>query len=666
MSLNSRPEATDADRTGAASVSRRSLLRTVGAGAAAPLLAGVSSTTSRAADGSWTVVALPDTQYYANDDDENFNKNRYRFAVSQTDWIAENVDAENIAFVSHEGDLVQEGNIRKQWNKMDAAMETLDGVVRYSTLPGNHDYAETRNRSSGLDNYRKYFGKSRFGEYDWYGGTGPGDEESNSYQLFSAGGYDFLHLALEWETRDRALDWAQNVLDQYPDRPTIVTTHAYLTDGDKNGGNDDDPGRTRYIEEEDGDGNPGQQIWKQLIKPNSQVFMVLNGHYHEADGEYHQVSENSDGQSVYEMLANYQARNGSGYSRLRLIAFEPGGGDPDRIQIRTYNPYLDEYEKDSSSEFAFDLDFSDRFAQESTSDPSESVSFEQGTDGYEGTSDTNLRQAAPETPYGTAPTVTVDTEDPQNSDNHAQALIRFDGVVGDGDGQVPTGATVKSATLTVETVDEGSGGSVHRLLRDWSESDTWASLNGGITADGSDATADPESKTGSVAKGTTRIDVTDSVRAWVGGEPNHGWAILPLGDNGWDFSTAEGDSPPRLVVTFEPGSDDSSDGSDGGEGSDGGGDGSSDGGGDGSSSSEDNESSDSGGDDGSDDSDESAETLAGDVNGDGNVDDSDVKLAQRHVANEDVDIDRAAADMDGDGDIDITDIVDIVGKTGGE
>ncbi|MFW6317388.1 MAG: metallophosphoesterase, partial [Halorubrum sp.] len=165
-------------------------------------------------------------QVYAEDDELQ------EYAAAQTDWIAENVDSENVAFVTHEGDLVQEGDETDQWDRTDEVMETLDGVVPYSVLPGNHDYTVTRDRSSGLDNYVDYFGASRFDDYDWFGGTGPDDEEANSYQLFSAGGYDFLHLALEWEPRDATLDWAQDVLDQYSERPTVLTTHAYLTDGD--------------------------------------------------------------------------------------------------------------------------------------------------------------------------------------------------------------------------------------------------------------------------------------------------------------------------------------------------------------------------------------------------------------------------------------------------
>ena len=33
---------------------------------------------------------------------------------------------------------------------------------------------------------------------------------------------------------------------------------------------------------------------------------------------------------------------------------------------------------------------------------------------------------------------------------------------------------------------------------------------------------------------------------------NHGWALLPLGSNGWDFALRAGATPPQLTVTFVP------------------------------------------------------------------------------------------------------------------
>jgi hypothetical protein len=58
------------------------------------------------------------------------------------------------------------------------------------------------------------------------------------------------------------------------------------------------------------------------------------------------------------------------------------------------------------------------------------------------------------------------------------------------------------------------------------------------------ATLDPDST------GPTTVDVTASVREWVGDATNHGWVFLPTGDDGWDFSAAEGSNPPTLTVRY--------------------------------------------------------------------------------------------------------------------
>ncbi|WP_237217872.1 DNRLRE domain-containing protein, partial [Falsiroseomonas oryziterrae] len=177
--------------------------------------------------------------------------------------------------------------------------------------------------------------------------------------------------------------------------------------------------------------------------------------------------------------------------------------------------------------------------------------FQQGVGGYAGTVDTNLRGADPTTSYAVAKQLFTDTE---TGGAPGQALLRFDGLFGTGPGQIPLGATIVSASLTLQTSDTGDGGALHRMLRSWSDTDTWASLGSGIQADGFEALATADLVTGRMSTlGSRSFDVTTSVAAWAAGAANHGWAVLPLGTDGWGFQSAQGSTKPQLTIVFETG-----------------------------------------------------------------------------------------------------------------
>lgn len=310
----------------------------------------------------WTIAVLPDTQYYAADEE------LIDYAAAQTDWIVEHKDDMNIVFATHEGDLVNNGSDPAQWSRIEPVVDTLDGELPYSVVPGNHDWAETWDKSSGAERYVDRFGADRFSGYDWYGGTGP--DELSHYQTFEAGGYAFLHLGLEWEPRDVTLDWAADVLDEHAALPTMITTHSYLSDTPFH------KGRMDYVQDEHpaSISNHAETVYDELVSAYEQVFMVFNGHAWNGvvpwnEGEYRQVSANDAGEPVYELLANYQGRANCGNGWMRLVTFVPGGGScdaaPDRIDVRTYSPTLDAYQHDLASEFGYELDFDERFEADS-------------------------------------------------------------------------------------------------------------------------------------------------------------------------------------------------------------------------------------------------------------------------------------------------------------
>ncbi len=179
--------------------------------------------------------------------------------------------------------------------------------------------------------------------------------------------------------------------------------------------------------------------------------------------------------------------------------------------------------------------------------------FEQGLSDYVGTQDTYVREHKANASYGSSSILLVDSADPWWSGDENQALIRFDDLVGSGPGQIPSGAEVERAVLSLRVTNSGSGGEVHRMLAPWSEGATWNSLGSGVQTDDSEAVGVADAEADGAPKGSVSLDVTAGVRAWADGAVNHGWALLPGGSDGWDFYSAEGFMPPRLVVTYRAG-----------------------------------------------------------------------------------------------------------------
>jgi len=289
----------------------------------------------------FTVVALPDTQLYSESRPDIF--------LNQTMWVAENANAQRIVMVSHLGDIVQSGSNLDQWNNADAAMSKLDGLVPYGMAIGNHDLdALGGDRST---NFRIYFGSDRFQDHPGYGGHSANG--LNSYHFFEGGGYTFLSLHLDLDIPNDAIDWAQDIMDLYPNFPTIISTHVYLA---KSSGRN----ASAYAR---ANGNSGQAVWEKLIANNDQIFMTLNGHL---VSERMEVAYNNLGHIVYQIQVDYQNRPNGGNGWLQMYTFVP---TEDKIRVTTYSPSLNSWERDQDSEFDIPLDFDQRFAFASISMP---------------------------------------------------------------------------------------------------------------------------------------------------------------------------------------------------------------------------------------------------------------------------------------------------------
>ncbi|MDX2146280.1 MAG: DNRLRE domain-containing protein [Planctomycetota bacterium] len=487
------------------------------------------------------LVAIPDTQYYSENPAWT-----YQF-YDQTAWIVQNRQRYNTAFVSHLGDIVDNGaSIDAEWIRADAAIDTLDGQVPYSVPPGNHDYNTVSNKSSGLTTYLSRFGPQRYTGYPWY--LGSSANGGNHAQRFEASGRTYLHLGLEWRPDAAALAWAQGVINDNRGLPTIISTHEHLRDADSSGNN---AGRS----------TAGQFTWDNLIRSNRQIFMVLNGHFHSgstaASGEHYQVANNNFIVAVTEMLSDFQGRASGGGGWFRTIRFDEQSG---LVRVRTLSPTLDSYERDANSEMTFAIDFPNRFGDQ-PAPPAKfrTLTFQEGLSGYAGTQDTTLASAAPDANRSGLDSLFVDALD-GSPGGPVHTLIRFDWLFGSGLNQIAPDSDVVLAKLRVPISNPGSGINVHRMLQAWTEAATWNAFAGGVSPDGIEALASPEVVAGANSSAvnvpliTLELEVTSAVRAWLNGAPNHGLALLPFiqGSDGVGFPSSEFASlaqRPQLVVT---------------------------------------------------------------------------------------------------------------------
>ncbi len=317
----------------------------------------------------FSIVHFTDTQYISEGAVEQETAEERAVWESAyagiVNWIKDNKDPRKISYVAHTGDII-ENNIRKPAD--EAMQKQVVGELEVSSrqqrvldeagipngvIAGNHD-----NQSGTEDGpeaiYNKYYGPGRYqtAAQGWqhaeYGGPWKEGDNQNHYDLFSAGGLDFVVVGLSYGVTREEAEWADSIFKRFPDRNGILLSHDYLvpsTNPDGRGAGFSAP--------------DGSMLYKTVVEKNPNVFLILAGHEHGVATNV-KPKVGQVGKGVVELLADYQFYT---VSADRLGLTEVGGYNPDdqlqfgasffrllqfnvkrsELTVDTYSPLLNDF-----------------------------------------------------------------------------------------------------------------------------------------------------------------------------------------------------------------------------------------------------------------------------------------------------------------------------------
>ena len=173
--------------------------------------------------------------------------------------------------------------------------------------------------------------------------------ENCAFELKAPDGKDYLFLNMEFAPRDTVMKWAQQVagLEEYADHRIVLMTHAYLDAKDQRLSGPckvtsyEPLVRNGRIVKIKGlplpDASNGEDLWQKLVRPASNIELVVCGHI---SGSGFRTDRNSAGKDVHQMLfdaqsmgGGYEGNGGDGW--IRILEFMPDGVT---VKATTFSP----------------------------------------------------------------------------------------------------------------------------------------------------------------------------------------------------------------------------------------------------------------------------------------------------------------------------------------
>ncbi len=268
----------------------------------------------------FSIIWITDTQYLSENYPASYD--------SLCSWIVNNNETCNVKMVVHTGDIVDTEDDPTQWTNANQSMSILlNNNIPYCWDAGNHDYDAT----CWIGNQYVAFDTTLMQEKSYwvssiYNGT-------STAVHFNVSGWDCLIINIAYHANSTVLNWAENLLDAYPNSHVIVATHAYI------------------------DLKCHYDSWatslKTMMDKHANVFLTLNGHYHSPT-----VSTSSnwtESGDRYELMFDMQGVDEElGAASARILTFDVTKGT---VFVQTYAVYANQFLSDSNNNFTLNTTF---------------------------------------------------------------------------------------------------------------------------------------------------------------------------------------------------------------------------------------------------------------------------------------------------------------------
>ncbi|MEU1972805.1 metallophosphoesterase [Microbacterium sp. NPDC019599] len=282
-------------------------------------------------DTTFSLAVIPDTQNEITASDSRF--------ANRVAWLVANRESLDLRYAMQVGDLTNWGAVDPaQFARAATELQPLEQAMPWSGAIGNHDTAAVCAGGSACPGantnvtvrdttaYNRYLPVSRFPNVE---GTFEAGKIDNAYQVFQAGGVDWLVLNLELWPRVEAVGWAKSVVASHPDHNVVVVTHAYLNADGTIGGTNGGYGAT----------SP-QYLFDNLIKVYPNIKIVLSGH---VGTSAVRTDVGVNGNRIVSLLTSYH----SWTNPVRILEIDTAAGT---ATSTVYAPYTDtDFPTDSTS-----------------------------------------------------------------------------------------------------------------------------------------------------------------------------------------------------------------------------------------------------------------------------------------------------------------------------